>query len=127
VLRKRARSAAAEPMPAAPPAPGAAGRGIPDLQRARPDLLELGDAEHETDGVEDVGLATAVQARNRIELLVKALHDSALGVRLEAIDDDLLDVHPGTPPPTAAPRPNPRSRVPAVFEWLKPALVRNLY
>ena len=34
--------------------------------------------------VEDAGLAAPVQARDRVELLVEALHDGALGVRLEA-------------------------------------------
>jgi len=69
-----------------------------DLERASADLLELRNAEDKADRVKDVGLATAVQARDGIELLVKARHHRALGIRLEAIDNDLLNMHGCTPP-----------------------------
>jgi len=43
-------------------------------------LLESRDAENETDGIEDVGLAGAVQACNGIEHGVEAVDDRALGI-----------------------------------------------
>lgn len=93
---------------------GAMGKGV-DLERASADLLELRDAEDEADRVQDVGLSTTVEARDSIELLVEALHHCALGIRLETINDDLLNVHGCTPilgraaalPPTA-----PGSKIP---------------
>ena len=65
------------------------------LQRRRAHLREVRNAEHEANRVEDVRLAGAVQARDRIELLIPARHDRALRVRLEAVDDHLLEVHSG--------------------------------
>ena len=52
-------------------------------------------AEDELDGVEEVGLAGAVPADDDIVAGVEGLHDRLLAVRLEALDDDLLDVHGG--------------------------------
>ena len=63
------------------------------LEVADPDLGKVGDAEDEADGVEDVGLAAAVQARDGIKAGVKARDHRAGGVGLEAVDDHLLDVH----------------------------------
>ena len=57
------------------------------------DLLEVGDAEDEAYCVEDIGLATAVEAGDGVEVLVEARDHRALGVGLEALDDDAVDVH----------------------------------
>ena len=59
-------------------------------RRRRADLAEVGDAEDEADGVEDVALAAAVEAGDGIEEGVKARHHRALLVRLEAVDNHLL-------------------------------------
>lgn len=53
-------------------------------------LREVGDAEDKANGIEDVRLAAAVQPGNGIEERIKVWHDSALLVRLEAVDDHLL-------------------------------------
>ena len=57
------------------------------------DARQVGDAEHEADGVEDVGFATAVESRDGVELRVKTGNHCPLGVRLEPVDDDLFDIH----------------------------------
>ena len=58
-------------------------------------LGELGDAQHETDAVQNVALARPIQPRDGIELLVEGPRDGAPPVGLEAVEDDLLDVHRG--------------------------------
>lgn len=63
------------------------------LQVRGPDLLQVGDAQHEADGVEDVGLAGAVEAGDGVEEGVEARDDGPGGVGLEALQADLLDVH----------------------------------
>merc|ERR1711879_1124687 len=50
-------------------------------------------AEYKANGVEDVGLARAVQAGDRIELRVPAQNLRPVGVRFEPVEDELLDVH----------------------------------
>ena len=78
---------------------GAARRrgGRANLKGAGSDLLELRDAEDKTDRIKDVGLATTIQTRDGVELLVEPLNHRALGIRFEAINDYLLDVHPCAP------------------------------
>ena len=56
-------------------------------------LREVGDPQHEADGVQDVTLAGAVQTGDGVEQGVERGHDRALRVRLEAIDAHFLDVH----------------------------------
>jgi hypothetical protein len=56
-------------------------------------LREVGDPQHEADGVQDVTLAGAVQAGDGVEQGVERGHDRALRVGLEPIDAHLLDVH----------------------------------
>jgi len=41
------------------------------VQVARTDLAKIGNSEHETDGVQDVGLSTSIQASDSIEVGVK--------------------------------------------------------
>ena len=57
-------------------------------------LREIGDAQHKADGVQDVGLAAAIEPRNGIEEWVKVWHIHARCVGLEALKGDLLNVHP---------------------------------
>mmetsp|Transcript_26556 Transcript_26556/g.47063 ORF Transcript_26556/g.47063 Transcript_26556/m.47063 type:complete len:265 (+) Transcript_26556:3148-3942(+) len=64
-------------------------------QVADANLSEIGDAENKANGVQDVGLATAIQASDCIELLVKRPNIGSCGVGFEAISDELLDVHLG--------------------------------
>ena len=56
-------------------------------------LRQVGDAQHEADGVQDVGLAGAVEPGDGIEKGVEARHHRALGVALEAVHHNLLNVH----------------------------------
>jgi len=56
-------------------------------------VREVLDAEHEANGVEDVALAASIEPRDRVEARVEAVEGHALGVRLEALDNDLADVH----------------------------------
>jgi hypothetical protein len=44
----------------------------PHLQVLCADRGHVGDAQHEADGVQDVGFAAAVEAGNRVEALVPA-------------------------------------------------------
>jgi hypothetical protein len=56
-------------------------------------VREVLDSEHEANGVEDVALAAAIEPRDGVEARVEAVERDALGVGLEALDDDLADVH----------------------------------
>jgi len=56
-------------------------------------LLQVLDAKDETDGVQDVRLAAAVQASNSIELCIKSWDNYALSVRFKAIEAYLFNVH----------------------------------
>jgi hypothetical protein len=56
-------------------------------------LLQVLYSQHEAYGVEDVGLAGAVQACDGVELAVEWADDDPLCVRFESIDGDLLDKH----------------------------------
>lgn len=68
--------------------------------RAR--LAEIGDAEHEADGVQDIGLAATIQTGDGVEVRVEVGHDHSVGVRFEALDCYLLDIHRGALPLTPA-------------------------
>jgi hypothetical protein len=63
------------------------------LERGGAHLAQIGDAEHEADGVEDVGLAGAVEASDGVEQRVEPRHHCPPRVRLEALQAYLLDVH----------------------------------
>lgn len=63
------------------------------LQVSHPHLRQVRDAQDETDGVQDVGFPAAVQPRDRVKALVEALEHRPRGVRLEAIDHNLSDMH----------------------------------
>uniref|UniRef100_A0A0A9F103 Uncharacterized protein n=1 Tax=Arundo donax TaxID=35708 RepID=A0A0A9F103_ARUDO len=63
------------------------------LERGSAHLAEVGDAEHEADGVEDVGLAGAVEPGNGVEQRVEPRHHRTPRVRLEPLQGYLLDVH----------------------------------
>ncbi len=54
------------------------------------DLREVGNAEHEANRIEDVGLARAVQARDGVEERIKGTHDRTLGIGFESVDHNLL-------------------------------------
>ena len=57
------------------------------------DARQVGDAQNEADRVEDVGFATSVEAGDGVELRVETGNNCPLRVRLEAVDDDLFDIH----------------------------------
>lgn len=63
------------------------------LEVGSPDLLQVGDAEDEADGIEDVGLAGTVQAGDGVEERVKARNHGAGRVGFEPFQTNLLDVH----------------------------------
>ena len=54
-------------------------------------------AENKLDGIEEVGLPRTISANNHIVTRVKRLHNGLLAIGLEALDDHLLDEHPGNP------------------------------
>ena len=54
-------------------------------------------AENKLDGIEEVGLSRAIAADDHIVAGVKRLNHRLLPIGLEALDDHLLDEHPGTP------------------------------
>lgn len=61
----------------------------------RSHLAQVRNAQHKTDGIEDVGFPTAVQAGDGIEMLMEAGDYGTLGVGLEALYDDAFYVHGG--------------------------------
>jgi len=63
------------------------------LERGGAHLAEICDAEHEADGVEDVGLAGAVKPGDGVEQRVEPRHHRPPCVRLEPLEGYLLDVH----------------------------------
>lgn len=63
------------------------------LQIANANLREVGDAEDEADGVEDVGLAAAIQTSDGVKAGVKTRDHGAGSIGLEAVDYDLFNVH----------------------------------
>lgn len=63
------------------------------LEVGSPDLLQVGDAEDEADGIEDVGLAGTVQAGDGVEERVEARNHGAGRVGFEPFQTNLLDVH----------------------------------
>ena len=56
-------------------------------------LGEVGDAQHEADGVKDVGLATAIQPSDRVEVAIKLGHCYPLCIGLEAVYGYFLYIH----------------------------------
>lgn len=56
-------------------------------------LSKIVDAEDKADGVQNVGLARPVESGDGIELGVPFGYDRAGGVRLEALQHQLFDVH----------------------------------
>lgn len=69
--------------------------GIKRVVRGTSYVGQVGDAQKEADGVQDVGLAGAVKAGDGIEGRVEAVDFRALAVRLEAVNDHALDEHDG--------------------------------
>lgn len=56
-------------------------------------LGPISDAQHEADGVQDVGFTGAVESCNGIELWIPASDRCTCGIALEAVDDQFLDAH----------------------------------
>ena len=52
------------------------------------------DAHDKTEGVQNVGLAAAIQPRNCIETRIEIGESHSLRVRLEAVYADFLNIHP---------------------------------
>lgn len=50
------------------------------LQISGSNLLEVGDTQHEADGIEDVGFPGAVQTRDGVEMRVETRNHSPRGV-----------------------------------------------
>lgn len=63
------------------------------LQIGSTDLLQIGDAQDEANGVEDVGLAGAIEPSDGVEVRVKPRNHSPRRIRLEPFQAYLLYVH----------------------------------
>lgn len=63
------------------------------LKVGSPNLLQVGDAEHEANRIENVRFAGTVQAGDGVEEGVEARNDGSCGVRFETFQANLLDVH----------------------------------
>lgn len=63
------------------------------LEIGSPDLLQIGDAQYEADGVENVGLSGAIEASDSVEEWVETRNHSPRRVRLETLQAYLLYVH----------------------------------
>ena len=80
---------------------GNSDRGARDSRRAvlvyklrlllDPHAAQLRNAEHEADPVQNVALASPVTARDRVERCIERTDDCALRVRLEAVENDLVE------------------------------------
>lgn len=56
-------------------------------------MWQVGDAEKKTNWIQNVRLSTAIQTRYGVEKRIKAADFCPLGVGLEAVDNDRLDMH----------------------------------
>lgn len=56
-------------------------------------LTQIGNTKHKANGVQDVGLTTAVQTRNSIEGWIKSRNNRTRGVGFESVHNNLLNVH----------------------------------
>jgi hypothetical protein len=56
-------------------------------------MCKIGDSKKKTNRIQNVGLAAPIQSSDRIEKGVKSIDLCTLGVRLESIYHDGLDVH----------------------------------
>ena len=63
------------------------------LEIVSSDVGEISDPKDEADRVENVGFATAIKSGNGVELRIKTGYDGTLRIRLEAVDNNLLDIH----------------------------------
>lgn len=63
------------------------------LKIRSPNLLQIGDSQHEANRVQDVGLSRTVQPRDCVEVRIEALDHSPRRIRLEPFQAYLLDVH----------------------------------
>ncbi len=61
-------------------------------------LRQVCDAQHKTDGVQNVGLATAVEPGDGIKEGIKVGNIDTRRIGLEALERDLLYIHPGVLP-----------------------------
>lgn len=52
--------------------------------------MKVADSQHETNAVEDVGFATAIQTSDGIELWIEVFDLCPCGIGLKPIDDDAL-------------------------------------
>jgi len=68
-----------------------------EKEASRNYLRKVGDTEDETNRVEDVRFARAVQASDGVEVGVEIRYNDLLGIRLESINHNFLDVHRGHP------------------------------
>lgn len=53
----------------------------------------VGNAENETNGIQDVGFPGAIEASDGVELRVEGAHDDSRRVGLEPLKNDLVNVH----------------------------------
>ena len=56
-------------------------------------LREVGDTEEKADSIQNIGLSTAIESCNGIELGVKAIYLGTLSIGFEAVQHNLLYVH----------------------------------
>lgn len=63
------------------------------LEVGSPNLLQIGDAKNEADGIENVRFAWTVQTSDGVEEGVEARNHGARSVWLEPFQANLLDVH----------------------------------
>lgn len=57
------------------------------------DLRQVGDSQHKADGVQNVGLPTAIETSDGVEERIKIGHGHSRGVRLEAVESNLFYIH----------------------------------
>lgn len=58
-----------------------------------PYLAQIGDAQHEADGVQYVRLARSIESCDGVELRIESLDIRSLSVRLKSVQSDLFDMH----------------------------------
>lgn len=58
--------------------------------------LQVRETEDETDSIKDIRLSGAIKTSNCVERRVPARDDGPYWVRLEAVEDELFDVHRGS-------------------------------
>ena len=67
------------------------------LHIRRPHRAQVGQTQHEANGIQDIALATSIEPSDGIETRIESPNMRAHGVTFEPVDDELLNAHAPRP------------------------------